>query len=1039
MKKKQLLMQNNIQDEEKINNFFKVESITKEFDKNSGVKNINFSVNEGEIVGFIGDNGAGKTTTIKLIFGEFIKDAGKVLFENKEISPDFGLKQIAFFPDQNNFPKKVNIVDFAYYSAHLKGKVKKETKEFLDEYLNALNLSEFKKSKFSQLSAGMQKRALLLSVLVTDPKIIILDEPTANLDVKSRLDFMNILNHLAKKYKKTIIITSHNIDELNNIVDRAVIIKKVEGKGQVIYDEKFDSKTQNLRDIYINAIGMKTSNINFEKITQIEEAKSQFNENKVKNNKTFNFLNILNNMPIFQKTFFKMLKSKAFIIVTCLFTACFLLTSIILVASSKQENFKENSLVFWTPFCILLSYVAYYEIHSISSTFNSELKDGVINLEIRSGISKNKIFFERFLANKLIIFTYLILMITLYVIIGAFSNNFYLKTSILAITPGYFSLLLIDLFIFGILTLFITLSSSALSGAIGSIITIFLIFSTLLNFISVGFYNPSFLSNNMQTNDSKFSSKEQNYKYELAYRMQEISKKYGDESIVNKNLHNLYDLKKLVIKIENDKGDYNLYDQYQVYAEQHNLEYLKGKVYTDPDDYVMSLIKNGLLTEIKDLNVYYNIKDLNSKFKLEINEEVFEQNSLIKFLNEIKSFQNINFKYSKSMAEKSLFWLYDKGDIKNNEMLKSNNGLFSLNKKIMKESNTNEINDIVKLVGDAAKYSYQKYIGDKQYTSSIKKYLFASPIERDRIDSDFNRKFDVWLYSIYNNDFTSNIKISDGARTFNKIYVDLLLNYASLEQTNYGYEKNDEKRRNPITSKEYDKSVSKFSYLNPFSLVSRMFYGSGTNKNFLINNNYDLLHQNTFDVKEYNKIKLSENITIDPEFNDIQNIYIKTDAKYFNQPGDESINETQLKYKIINRMNKQIPAEQLDIYLSREKVITKQYLRNRITDESEEFYATNIYLNEENEENLKGWAKITILFNIDSEVQNQEELLKKEFIKKYNFHSTPFNIYKNGRTYVEIIKNKSNFNNWAAGFLFLTVSIIPLTTGYLIFRKKIIQ
>ncbi|WP_051350841.1 ABC transporter ATP-binding protein [[Acholeplasma] multilocale] len=271
---------NKIQIEKLKNPYFVVNGISKTFKNGAGVKDITFSITKGEIVGFIGDNGAGKTTTIKLIFGEHKKDAGSVSLEGIPSTDKTTLNRIAFFPDQNNFPKKFNIVEYAYYCASLKGLSRKEVGKYIDMYLEGLDLLKFKKNKFDELSARMQKRALLLSTLVTDPEIIVLDEPTANLDVKSRLEFMEILDYLSKEHGKTIMITSHNIDELNNLVNRAILVKKINNRGQVIYDKYFDKNTENLRDVYINAIGKNDSGINFEKIKKITELKEAEREVK---------------------------------------------------------------------------------------------------------------------------------------------------------------------------------------------------------------------------------------------------------------------------------------------------------------------------------------------------------------------------------------------------------------------------------------------------------------------------------------------------------------------------------------------------------------------------------------------------------------------------------------------------------------------------------------------------------------------------------------------------------------------------------------
>ncbi|KAF5295823.1 hypothetical protein FQA39_LY12996 [Lamprigera yunnana] len=134
----------------------------------------------------------------------------------------------------------------------------REVSKYIDLYMDGLNLTNYKENKF-----------------ITDPEIIILDEPTANLDVQSRLEFMDILAYLSKEHNKTIMITSHNIDELNNLITRAVLLKKINNKGQIIYDKVFDKSKENLRQIYVSTIGKTNNGINFEKIKEVEILKDK--------------------------------------------------------------------------------------------------------------------------------------------------------------------------------------------------------------------------------------------------------------------------------------------------------------------------------------------------------------------------------------------------------------------------------------------------------------------------------------------------------------------------------------------------------------------------------------------------------------------------------------------------------------------------------------------------------------------------------------------------------------------------------------------
>ncbi|WP_026389328.1 ATP-binding cassette domain-containing protein [[Acholeplasma] multilocale] len=209
-----------------MNEFLSVKNLSKEFHNGTGIEDVNFIICPGEIVGLLGDNGVGKTTVIKLIFDEFLKDEGEIRIDGEILCGRKSLANIAFFPDHNEFPQNMNIIEYAKYAAKLKGVENDLIDELSLELLDSLNLSANINNSYSELSAGMQKRAMLYAVLITQPDIIFFDEPTSNMDVKSRMEFLNLILFLSSEYKKTIVITSHNIDELSTIITRVIILDK---------------------------------------------------------------------------------------------------------------------------------------------------------------------------------------------------------------------------------------------------------------------------------------------------------------------------------------------------------------------------------------------------------------------------------------------------------------------------------------------------------------------------------------------------------------------------------------------------------------------------------------------------------------------------------------------------------------------------------------------------------------------------------------------------------------------------------------------
>ncbi|AHI53176.1 ABC transporter ATP-binding protein [Spiroplasma culicicola] len=236
----------------------KIEHLTKIFKTGKGIHDISFSFERGDIVGLIGDNGAGKSTIIKTIFNEYSKDLGEIFVDDKEISrKDY--KNMAFFPDQSIYPNNITIEEYCIYSGMLADISRKECKKRTLQLLNFLNLSAYKNKKFKVLSAGMQKRALLAITMISNPEIIVLDEPTANLDIKTRLEFMELLKELAAD-NKIILITSHIINELQGLINKLIIINE----GTLIYDRYLNAE-DDITTIYKNATQKQIDNFEIKK------------------------------------------------------------------------------------------------------------------------------------------------------------------------------------------------------------------------------------------------------------------------------------------------------------------------------------------------------------------------------------------------------------------------------------------------------------------------------------------------------------------------------------------------------------------------------------------------------------------------------------------------------------------------------------------------------------------------------------------------------------------------------------------------------
>lgn len=206
-----------------------VKNINKFFGSKQILKNVSFSLKEGEILGFIGPNGAGKTTSIKLILGLQSISSGDVLINGHDIKTDFSkaierVGAIVESPDLYMYltgRKNLELIANMY---------KDVTKERIDEVIEIAGLGNRIDDKVSKYSLGMRQRLGIAAAIIHKPNVLILDEPTNGLDPEGIKELRDLLKKLAKKEKMGILISSHNLSELESFVSDVCLIKN----GEVI-------------------------------------------------------------------------------------------------------------------------------------------------------------------------------------------------------------------------------------------------------------------------------------------------------------------------------------------------------------------------------------------------------------------------------------------------------------------------------------------------------------------------------------------------------------------------------------------------------------------------------------------------------------------------------------------------------------------------------------------------------------------------------------------------------------------------------------
>jgi ABC-2 type transport system ATP-binding protein len=202
------------------------QNLTKKFGDLIAVNSINIKVKQGTIHGFIGPNGAGKTTTMKMLIGALRPDKGTAFIKTHKIGSIDSKKIFGFSPQHPKFYENMCGLDYLVYMGRISGMEKKNAQEKAMELLKWLDLNDFVFKKVGGFSAGMKQKLSLAQAMIHEPELLILDEPTANLDPAGRLNIIKKLKQLCKKKKMTVFISSHILSELEKLVDEVTIISK---------------------------------------------------------------------------------------------------------------------------------------------------------------------------------------------------------------------------------------------------------------------------------------------------------------------------------------------------------------------------------------------------------------------------------------------------------------------------------------------------------------------------------------------------------------------------------------------------------------------------------------------------------------------------------------------------------------------------------------------------------------------------------------------------------------------------------------------
>lgn len=216
-------------------------NLSKEFKDLKAVDGVNIEFTPG-IWGLLGPNGAGKTTLMRMMVGNMKPSRGKIMLDDINIAElkDVYLDKIGYLPQQFGYDKNQSVEDFLHYIGCLKGINKEIRNERISELLSQFNLLEVRKKKVDKLSGGMKRRVGICQAMLNNPEILIVDEPTAGLDIEERRKFRQYLTKISKD--KIVILSTHIVSDIEFIANYLVLMEK----GKVIAEGESHSLIQSI-------------------------------------------------------------------------------------------------------------------------------------------------------------------------------------------------------------------------------------------------------------------------------------------------------------------------------------------------------------------------------------------------------------------------------------------------------------------------------------------------------------------------------------------------------------------------------------------------------------------------------------------------------------------------------------------------------------------------------------------------------------------------------------------------------------------------
>src|SRR5215213_2155189 len=227
------------------------QNLTRRYGDFTAVRDISFSLADGEIVGMLGPNGAGKTTTIRMITGFLPPTSGRVTVAGKDLvdAPHAARRQLGYLPENVALYNEMRVEEYLAYRARLEGLGRAEAREGIGQALERCLLSDVRRQIIGTLSKGYRQRVGLATAILHKPGVLVLDEPTVGLDPKQIIAIRELIRELGRE--RTLLLSTHILPEVELLCDRVIIIDQ----GKIVAE----GTPQALRESWVGNPGLRVT------------------------------------------------------------------------------------------------------------------------------------------------------------------------------------------------------------------------------------------------------------------------------------------------------------------------------------------------------------------------------------------------------------------------------------------------------------------------------------------------------------------------------------------------------------------------------------------------------------------------------------------------------------------------------------------------------------------------------------------------------------------------------------------------------------